>query len=209
MTKLGDQQLGVIAAKPESTALTPFKKILESDGKTNLVGKDGDTASAKVGDYVKYELSTVVPNTVGYPEDGFRFYLTDTMDESLSYVNDEAHPTTVKVNGKTLTQCTESESNCTGDYYRSTQASLGGDPGTNVFFYLDKYVYKASQDIDQVGKPVTVTYYAKINDKAVKAPQSNDNTVSLDISKFSGWGTDVIKGNTVKVYTYDTAFTKV
>ena len=206
--------LGEVNVKPapNKAPATPVKSIVEAQS----VGKDGLTGSAQVGDYVKYQITTSVPDLRDISKS--EFTVTDGHKSGLEFVKGDAdHPVTVTVgsgdDAKDVPSDWDGES--TWQYTWKYVPTVSPDPDGNyyVIFYLDKYVKDAGRDTATIGKPLTITYYMRVTKDAVHATkvaaQGNVNNASVDVSKLDGsYGTDTIAGNSTTLYTYDTAFTK-
>lgn len=215
-TTLNGAELGTVIVKNQFDALAPAKKIVEAQ----TVAKDGLSGSAQVGDYVKYQITTKVPNLTGYEGKAFSFTLTDSHKAGLDLVSDETHPVTVTVrNGADAENVPSNwDGQSTSEYdwkYRvSNYTPAGGTEQENVLFFLDNYIEKVGHDAAYVGQPITVSYYMKVTKDALHSTQAkaqaNVNKVSLDYSAIDGSTTKdkTVDGNATSLYTYDTAFTK-
>ena len=130
------------------------KKIVEADN--TLVSAN----TAAIGDTVKFQLSSKVPNMKGYEK--YFFIMNDTLSEGLTYNGDDTM--TVKVGDTVLDKDT--------DY----AVEVDGQNITIVFKNFIRYK-------DQIGAAVTVTYSATLNEKAnLSASEGNPNTVTLTYS---------------------------
>ncbi len=135
---------GNVNLDAKSDVPTLKKNILKDTEKLQA-----DTVS--IGDYVQYQLDSVVPNMDGYNR--YYYNIHDTMSAGLTFCNnDETHPLTITIGTKTLAS----------DAYTvtSTTATNGKTELTIVLkeFYNN---YK-----DAAGQAITVTYYALVNEKA-------------------------------------------
>ena len=120
----------------------------------------GDANNASIGSHVSYEITSKVPNYVGY--NYYYFIMNDTLSEGLTF--DGASSVTVKVGDTILKQGT--------DYYVYTENVA---PKTFRLAFADIMKYL-------VGADIVVTYSATVNDKAVVGTTGNPNTWNLQYS---------------------------
>lgn len=120
----------------------------------------GDANNASIGSHVSYEITSKVPNHVGY--NYYYFIMNDTLSEGLTF--DGAGSVAVKVGENVLTQGT--------DYYVYTE---NVDPYTFRLAFANIMSYS-------VGADIIVTYSATINDKAIVGTTGNPNTWNLQYS---------------------------
>lgn len=120
----------------------------------------GDANNASIGSHVSYEITSKVPNHVGY--NYYYFIMNDTLSEGLTF--DGAGSVAVKVGNVVLTQGV--------DYYVYTEDVA---PKTFRLAFADIMNY-------DVGADIVVTYSATINDKAVIGTTGNPNTWNLQYS---------------------------
>lgn len=141
---------------------TVKSEVPSGDKKVYIDGTTtGDANNASIGSHVSYEITSKVPNHVGY--NYYYFIMNDTLSEGLTF--DGAGSVEVTVGGAALVQGT--------DYYVYT-----GDDATPKTFRL------AFADIMQytVGADIVVTYSATVNDQAVVGTTGNPNTWTLQYS---------------------------
>lgn len=120
----------------------------------------GDANNASIGSHVSYEITSKVPNHVGY--NYYYFIMNDTLSEGLTF--DGAGSVAVKVGDTVLAQGT--------DYYVYTENVA---PKTFRLAFADIMKYT-------VGADIVVTYSATVNDKAVVGTTGNPNTWTLQYS---------------------------
>lgn len=120
----------------------------------------GDANNASIGSHVSYEITSKVPNHVGY--NYYYFIMNDTLSEGLTF--DGAGSVAVKVGNVVLTQGV--------DYYVYTE-----DVAPKTF----RLAFANIMNYD-VGADIVVTYSATINDKAVIGTTGNPNTWNLQYS---------------------------
>ena len=147
---VGDATVNVKSEVP-----TGDKKVFVDETTT------GDANNASIGSHVSYEITSEVPNHVGY--NYYYFIMNDTLSDGLTF--DGAGSVAVKVGNTTLRQGT--------DYYVYT--------GTDV---APKTFRLAFNDIMQytVGDAIVVTYSATVNDQAKVGVEGNPNTWTLQYS---------------------------
>jgi fimbrial isopeptide formation D2 family protein/LPXTG-motif cell wall-anchored protein len=143
---VGDVSAVVKNDKPEVE-----KKILEGTTKV-------DANKAGIGDTVAYEISTIVPNYVGY--DNYFFVINDTLSAGLTF--DGVQNLIVK-NGTTVLSSTNDYTVYTGD-----------EADGNTFQIAFKDIKSLT-----VGSAITVTYTATVNEKANIGTPGNPNTTNL------------------------------
>lgn len=194
---------------------TVDKKITSSA--TGTVAKDGSNADARIGDVVKYELSSVIPTYTGYdisnPPRVFK--LIDTASKGLSVDENSVKSviltkkdgTTVTLNDKghkdytvssTTYSLTEGKEGYNGEYAGGTVTTID----------LANYVNKAADSISSTagileGATVTVEFEATVNSSAVKAGVGNPNSVELEYSRTPDNVSTKISGPEVRVCTYE------
>lgn len=146
--------VGDATATVKSEVPSGDKKVYIDDATT------GDANNASIGSHVSYEITSKVPNHVGY--NYYYFIMNDTLSEGLTF--DGAGSVAVKVGDTVLVQGT--------DYYVYTENVA---PKTFRLAFADIMKY-------DVGANIVVTYSATINDKAVIGTTGNPNTWNLQYS---------------------------
>ena len=140
---------------------TVKSEVPSGDKKVYVNGTDlGDANNASIGSHVSYQITSKVPNHVGY--NYYYFIMNDTLSEGLTF--DGAGSVAVKIGDTTLVQGT--------DYYVYTENVA---PKTFRLAFADIMKYK-------VGADIVVTYSATVNDKAVVGTTGNPNTWNLQYS---------------------------
>lgn len=147
--------VGDAAATVKSDVPSGDKKVYIDDETT------GDANNASIGSHVSYEITSKVPNHVGY--NYYYFIMNDTLSEGLTF--DGVKSVAVKVGDKVLVQGT--------DYYVYT----GDDAAPKTFRLAFADIMKYT-----VGADIVVTYSATVNDKAVIGTTGNPNTWNLQYS---------------------------
>lgn len=191
---------------------TVDKKIAGSA--TGTVAADGSNADARIGDVVKYELSSVIPSYTGYemtnPPRVFK--LIDTASKGLTV--DASSVKSVKLTkGGTTVTLSNNDYVVFSKPYDLTEGKTGYNAeyagGTVTTIDLANYVNKAAGSTSSTdgileGATVTVEFEATVNSSAVKAGVGNPNSVELEYSRTSDNVSTKISGPEVpRVYTYE------
>ena len=133
-----------------------------------IVGGDADDYNqASVGDQIKFELSSTVPDLTKKGYNKYCFVMNDTLSEGLTYIgtsDSNNAPLSVKIGTKTLTT----------DEYTFTY-----DASNNKIEIVFKDFLDYGLNATYIGQPVTVQYLAKLNEKAKVNDEGNPNTASL------------------------------
>lgn len=188
------------------------KKITETA--TGTVADNGYNADARIGDVVKYELSSVIPSYTGYDiaQPPRVFKLIDTASKGLTVDASSVKSVKLTKGDKTVT-LTSNDYAVSCDSY----ALFEGQEGYNAEYAggkvttidLSNYVNKAvgstsSADGILEGATVTVEFEATVNSSAVKAGVGNPNSVELEYSRTPDNVSTKIPGPEVpRVYTYE------
>ena len=191
---------------------TVDKKIAGSA--TGTVAADGSNADARIGDVVKYELSSVIPSYTGYemtnPPRVFK--LIDTASKGLTV--DASSVKSVKLTkGGTTVTLSNNDYAVFSKPYDLTEGKTGYNAeyagGTVTTIDLANYVNKAAGSTSSTdgileGATVTVEFEATVNSSAVKAGVGNPNSVELEYSRTPDNVSTKISGPEVpRVYTYE------
>lgn len=124
------------------------------------ITKTANTDTVSIGQVVKYTVAGSVPDTTGYSE--YVYKINDTLSNGLDFVND-ANGTAVNGNTVNVTVAFKDETVSPAGTTPTT-ASLSGANKRTMALDLSEWV-RANQT--NKGKEFTVTYYAKVNNKAV------------------------------------------
>lgn len=150
--------------------VTGGKKIQSSlvtvDGETTVslkteapsITKKADKDTVSIGQVVKYTVTGSVPDTTGYSE--YVYKIHDTLSSGLDFVNDKNGTAASEGN----VHVTVAFKDATDASPAPTTATLSGTGNRTMALDLSEWV-RANQA--NKGKEFTVTYYAKVNDKAV------------------------------------------
>lgn len=152
---------------------TVKSEVPSGDKKVYIDGSTtGDANNASIGSHVSYEITSKVPNHVGY--NYYYFIMNDTLSEGLTF--DGVGSVAVKVGDTVLTQGTFNEDGTVktaGDYYVYTGTGVAPKTFRLAFANIMDYT---------VGENIVVTYSATVNDKAVVGTTGNPNTWNLQYS---------------------------
>ncbi len=165
------QVVGDATATVKSEVPSGDKKVYIGDVTTGDV-TTGDANNASIGSHVSYEITSKVPNHVGY--NYYYFIMNDTLSEGLTF--DGVGSIAVKVGEKTLIRGT--------DYYVYTHEHEAGcyvDGELTCTEYTFRLAFADIMDYE-VGAGIVVTYSATINDKAIVGTTGNPNTWNLQYS---------------------------
>lgn len=214
-TKLADYSTETVnwgSATLKMNVPTVDKKIAGSA--TGTVAADGSNADARIGDVVKYELSSVIPSYTGYemtnPPRVFK--LIDTASKGLTV--DASSVKSVKLTkGGTTVTLSNNDYVVFSKPYDLTEGKTGYNAeyagGTVTTIDLANYVNKAAGSTSSTdgileGATVTVEFEATVNSSAVKAGVGNPNSVELEYSRTPDNVSTKISGPEVpRVYTYE------
>ncbi len=167
-------------------AATVKSEVPSGDKKVYINGTEaGDANNASIGSHVSYEITSQVPNHVGY--NYYYFIMNDRLSEGLTF--DGVGSIAVKVGNKILVKDT--------DYYVYTHEHEAGcyvDGELTCTEYTFRLAFANIMDYE-VGANIVVTYSATINDKAIVGTTGNPNTWNLQYSNnpddtFDGERTD-------------------
>lgn len=184
---LGNQEIYLKASVP-----TIDKDIVNGDH-----GDKGDVAG--VDDYVQFKLTGTLPKDYDDFTD-YDYIFHDTLSAGLDLVIDDDHPLEVSVSNTSATD------KLTDSVYTVVTDSL--EDGCSVEVQFDNL--KVNAPTAKYGSEIIVTYWARVNDKAVITSSGNPNTADLEFSNnpnHSGHGRTEKK--TVYVYAFGLDLTKV
>ena len=123
------------------------------------ITKKADKDTVSIGQVVKYTVIGSVPDTTGYAE--YIYMIHDTLSNGLDFVNDASG---TAVNGNTVNVTVAFGKGTTDEGTAPTTATL--DTTNNKKMSLDLSAWVRANQTNK-GKEFTVTYYAKVNNKAV------------------------------------------
>lgn len=191
---------------------TVDKKITGSA--TGTVANDGSNADARIGDVVKYELSSVIPTYTGYDitKPARVFKLIDTASKGLTVTTDSVKSVTLKKDGETdVTLVKDTDYTVATADYTGTKKEYTN--GTVTTIDLANYVNKADGSTSAKngileGYTVVVEFEATVNKDAAIASAGNPNSVELEYSRTPDNVSTTIPGPEVRVSTYDFSILK-
>ncbi len=141
---------------PKVTKPTLDKKIVSGDDRV-------EKNTAGIGDTIKYEITSVVPDMTGYNK--YFFIMNDVLSAGIDYNSD----IDIKIAG---------DSGSLGsDDYEVTTTDVGGKTKIDIVFKDFK-----NRQGSKAGKAITVTYTGTLNEKAVTGKTGNPNEVTLTYS---------------------------
>lgn len=140
------------------TSTTPKAEVIVK-ATYPTVEKKVDKPTADIGQELTYTLTSKVPDTTGYSE--YTFKMTDILSEGLTFVSN-SDEVVVTIGGETITETEYVTKNVKG---QELEVSF------NMLNLQNK-----------VGREITVTYKAKLNEAAVITDDANQNTVTLEYS---------------------------
>lgn len=204
----------------QSSLVTVEKETNTVNLKTEApsITKTADKETVSIGQVVKYTVAGSVPDTTGYSE--YVYKIHDTLSNGLDFVND-ANGTAVNGNAVNVTVAFKDETVSPAGTTPTT-ASLSGANKRTMALDLSEWV-RANQTNN--GKEFTVTYYAKVNDKAVVTEKNSATleygnnpgdtttttpseaktpTYSLDINKIKTGSKEKLEGAKFSLYTSET-----
>lgn len=145
---------------------------------------NGENAtSAKIGDTLKFTLTSTIPDMSAYSTYTFNF--KDTLSKGLTFGKVDS----VKVGDTTLTKDTD---------YTVTTSTVSD----STLLTVTMLNFKAKQQTN-AGKTITVTYTATLNKDAVVGGHGNTNSATIQYSNNpSTGGTGESEPSKVRVFTY-------
>lgn len=176
-----------VKVEAKNTQVNIEKKL--ADAEVDGSNKDVQDGSVKVGDYVKYVITTKIPE---YSDEytNAKFTINDIMSDGLKIQNEGQYLVTVKVDG--------TEVSASSDTYTITANNVTGDYKTAdlVVAFASKYI------LENPNKKVEVTYYARVTDAAVTGTLGNPNKVKLDYNNKPGEDASAETPD-IKVYSFN------
>ena len=160
------QVADTITIKSKAQYPTIEKKILDSD--------EMDQNEASMGEDVKYELKSTVPNMEAYTT-GYYFYMSDMQSKGLT-LNEDSF--TVTVGGTTLKEDQD---------YTVMVEKYQGEDKIEYIDTTDEYPTAFEINFSKIkdytaGAAIKVTYTAELNKDAAIYPAANPNKVNLHYS---------------------------
>ena len=179
-----NSQYAALVRVHSTTVSVDIKGALPTvDKKVQVDGTGKDATDAKIGDTLKFTLTSTIPDMSAY--NTYTFNFKDTLSKGLTFGQVDS----VKVGDTALTTDT--------DY---TVATAPADNGKTLLTVTMKN-FKNQQA--NVGKKITVTYTATLNKDAVVGGAGNVNSATIQYSNNpSTNGTGESEPSKVRVFTY-------
>ena len=179
-----NSQYAALVRVHSTTVSVDIKGALPTvDKKVQVDGTGKDATDAKIGDTLKFTLTSTIPDMSAY--NTYTFNFKDTLSKGLTFGQVDS----VKVGDTALTTDT--------DY---TVATAPADNGKTLLTVTMKN-FKNQQA--NVGKKITVTYTATLNENAVVGGAGNTNSATIQYSNNpSTNGTGESEPSKVRVFTY-------
>jgi len=167
----GAQSKFMLMVVNKNTSITIYtKEVVPSLDKNIVVGSTEQKYNqASVGDEITFKLSSKVPDLTNKGYNKYCFVMNDTLSEGLDYIGTSAtdNKPVITIGTKTLT---------------ASEYVFTFDPGTNSIEIVFKEFLNYGIDDAFIGKDITVTYKACLNEKADTTDAGNPNTASLTYS---------------------------
>ena len=153
------------------------------DKKVQVDGTGKDATDAKIGDTLKFTLTSTIPDMSAY--NTYTFNFKDTLSKGLTFNQVDS----VKVGDTTLPKGTD---------YTVTTSTVSD----STLLTVTMLNFKAKQQTN-AGKTITVTYTATLNKDAVVGGHGNTNSATIQYSNNpSTGGTGESEPSKVRVFTY-------
>ena len=181
-----NSQYAALVRVHSTTVSVDIKGALPTvDKKVQVDGTGKDATDAKIGDTLKFTLTSTIPDMSAY--NTYTFNFKDTLSKGLTF----GQVTSVTVGNTTLTKDT--------DYTVSTSK----DSRDNTFLTVAMQKnFKANQQA-HAGEKITVNYTATLNEKAAVGGHGNTNSATIQYSNNpSTDGTGESEPSKVRVFTY-------
>lgn len=180
-----NSQYAALVRVHSTTVSVDIKGALPTvDKKVQVDGTGKDATDAKIGDTLKFTLTSTIPDMSAYSTYTFNF--KDTLSKGLTFNQVDS----VKVGDTTLTKNT--------DYTVTTTNEASGE--TLLTVAMNEFKKKQQAN---AGKKITVTYTATLNKDAVVGGAGNVNSATIQYSNNpSTNGTGESEPSKVRVFTY-------
>lgn len=180
-----NSQYAALVRVHSTTVSVDIKGALPTvDKKVQVDGTGKDATDAKIGDTLKFTLTSTIPDMSAY--NTYTFNFKDTLSKGLTFGQVDS----VKVGDTALTTDT--------DY---TVATAPADNGKTLLT-VTMNDFKNKQQAN-AGKKITVTYTATLNENAVVGGAGNTNSAKIQYSNDpSTNGTGESEPSKVRVFTY-------
>lgn len=181
-----NSQYAALVRVHSTTVSVDIKGALPTvDKKVQVDGTGKDATDAKIGDTLKFTLTSTIPDMSAY--NTYTFNFKDTLSKGLTF----GQVTSVKVEGA------NSPLTVNTDYTVTTPTASNNNTLT-----VAMKDFKTKQQVN-VGKKITVTYTATLNKDAVVGGAGNVNSATIQYSNNpSTNGTGESEPSKVRVFTY-------
>lgn len=179
-----NSQYAALVRVHSTTVSVDIKGALPTvDKKVQVDGTGKDATDAKIGDTLKFTLTSTIPDMSAY--NTYTFNFKDTLSKGLTFGQVDS----VKVGDMTLTKDT--------DYTVTTPTASNNNTLT-----VAMKDFKTKQQVN-AGKKITVTYTATLNKDAVVGGAGNVNSATIQYSNNpSTSGTGESEPSKVRIFTY-------
>lgn len=181
-----NSQYAALVRVHSTTVSVDIKGALPTvDKKVQVDGTGKDATDAKIGDTLKFTLTSTIPDMSAY--NTYTFNFKDTLSKGLTFGQVDS----VKVEGanSSLTEGTD---------YTVTKS----ETTDNTLLTVAMKDFKTRQQAN-AGKTITVTYTATLNEKAAVGGHGNTNSATIQYSNDpSNGGTGESEPSKVRVFTY-------
>ena len=158
-TATPDVEINVKAEKPG------VDKKIDTDNNLGTTNDRAENSQAAIGDNITYVITSKVPDMTGY--DKYFFIAQDTMSKGLTY-NEGSMVITV------------GDTTLTADVDYTVSVTKNENAPNNLKIVFDNFIQYNTKEF--VGKPITITYTALLNDNAEISTAPNTNEVYLQYS---------------------------
>lgn len=173
------------------------KVVLENRLKDVDEKEFDDRNTATIGENVKFQLDSSVPNMTGYTS--FTYTITDVLAKGFTFNRSSL---VVKIDDEELSIINKGETAPAGkDYYVEVETKNETDGTTTVTLAFKGFINLKEKE----NKPVVVTYDAELNENAYQdGTTGNENKAYLTYSNNPNYGKDGEVATTTeeKTYTY-------
>lgn len=175
-----------IEAAPKTSTVSVDKNIINGQGAkdSTLVSKKevytGKHDTAAVGDYIKYKITTSVPEYADaffLPEDPPTFEFSDTLSKGLTILNDTNHPIKIRIGGTDTADGTLVEAS-EGGKTNFELSAIPQEDDTKADLTL-KFTPDFLKNPLYRGKSLSIEYEAELNANAVMGKDGNTNNVIM------------------------------
>lgn len=200
LTEEDGQERPRSAAMLANIEVTEDSEIVLKAEKTDVT-KTADKQTAGVGEDVKFTVSSKVPNVAPYKT--FTFTVVDKLSKGLTL---DKKSILVEIGGDEYLATVEDEKGNTITQYtvESSTDETTGETTLTITFTPEEF----AKLTDKIGKDITITYNAKVNEKAAVAIENSNEVKIVYSNDPTTDGTGTTEEKKVYVYTFAIDFTK-